>query len=143
MKFEIFINISCLILGVWTLAVSWRRLNPAANFDNKAALVAAIHFPEAGSEFSRSLENGSPALAGDDEPRGEHCFLRRQVRLVLGNQRLRAQPCRRRAGRQQRAGEDQAGIVPAHRRLCGAVIAAHWEWAEPGAPDLRRCKASR
>jgi hypothetical protein len=26
MKFEIFINISCLILGAWTLAVSWRKL---------------------------------------------------------------------------------------------------------------------
>ena len=24
---EIFINVSCLILGVWTLAVSWRKLN--------------------------------------------------------------------------------------------------------------------
>ncbi|MGN6149550.1 MAG: hypothetical protein ACTHPD_13505 [Rhizomicrobium sp.] len=27
MKFEIFINVSCLILGVWTLVVSWRKLN--------------------------------------------------------------------------------------------------------------------
>jgi hypothetical protein len=27
MKFEIFINVSCLILGVWTLAVSWRKLS--------------------------------------------------------------------------------------------------------------------
>lgn len=26
MKFEIFINVSCLILGLWTLVVSWRRL---------------------------------------------------------------------------------------------------------------------
>lgn len=26
MKFEIFINVSCLILGAWTLAVSWRKL---------------------------------------------------------------------------------------------------------------------
>ncbi|HSM96822.1 MAG TPA: hypothetical protein VLT91_12310 [Rhizomicrobium sp.] len=26
MKFEIFINVSCLILGLWTLAVSWRKL---------------------------------------------------------------------------------------------------------------------
>ena len=26
MKFEIFINISCLILGLWTLVVSWRKL---------------------------------------------------------------------------------------------------------------------
>jgi hypothetical protein len=25
MKFEVFINITCLILGVWTLIVSWRR----------------------------------------------------------------------------------------------------------------------
>ena len=25
MKFEVFINVTCLILGVWTLAVSWRR----------------------------------------------------------------------------------------------------------------------
>jgi hypothetical protein len=27
MKFEIFINVSCLILGIWTLIVSWRKLN--------------------------------------------------------------------------------------------------------------------
>jgi hypothetical protein len=27
MKFEVFINASCLILGIWTLLVSWRRLN--------------------------------------------------------------------------------------------------------------------
>jgi hypothetical protein len=27
MKFEIFINISCLILGAWTLIVSWRKLD--------------------------------------------------------------------------------------------------------------------
>jgi hypothetical protein len=27
MKFEVFINITCLILGVWTLIVSWRRLD--------------------------------------------------------------------------------------------------------------------
>jgi hypothetical protein len=26
MKFEIFINATCVILGVWTLLVSWRRL---------------------------------------------------------------------------------------------------------------------
>lgn len=26
MKFEVFINISCVILGVWTLAASWRKL---------------------------------------------------------------------------------------------------------------------
>ncbi|HEY1630193.1 MAG TPA: hypothetical protein VGF56_02710 [Rhizomicrobium sp.] len=26
MKFEIFINASCVILGVWTLVASWRRL---------------------------------------------------------------------------------------------------------------------
>ena len=26
MKFEIFINASCVILGVWTLAAAWRRL---------------------------------------------------------------------------------------------------------------------
>ena len=26
MKFEIFINVSCLILGLWTLVVSWRKL---------------------------------------------------------------------------------------------------------------------
>jgi hypothetical protein len=25
MKFEIFINISCIILGVWTLIASWRK----------------------------------------------------------------------------------------------------------------------
>ena len=25
MKFEVFINVTCLILGVWTLIVSWRR----------------------------------------------------------------------------------------------------------------------
>jgi len=27
MKFEVFINISCLILGLWTLVVSWRKLS--------------------------------------------------------------------------------------------------------------------
>ncbi|HEY5338092.1 MAG TPA: hypothetical protein VIJ85_07820 [Rhizomicrobium sp.] len=27
MKFEIFINVTCLILGVWTLIASWRRLD--------------------------------------------------------------------------------------------------------------------
>ncbi|HEY2033093.1 MAG TPA: hypothetical protein VGH02_05355 [Rhizomicrobium sp.] len=27
MKFEVFINVTCLILGVWTLVVSWRKLN--------------------------------------------------------------------------------------------------------------------
>jgi len=26
MKFEVFINVSCVILGVWTLIASWRRL---------------------------------------------------------------------------------------------------------------------
>ena len=26
MKFEVFINASCVILGIWTLAASWRRL---------------------------------------------------------------------------------------------------------------------
>lgn len=26
MKFEVFINVTCLILGLWTLAVSWRKL---------------------------------------------------------------------------------------------------------------------
>jgi hypothetical protein len=30
MKFEIFINVTCVILGVWTLAVSWRRLRAPA-----------------------------------------------------------------------------------------------------------------
>jgi len=29
MKFEIFINISCMTLGVWTLIASWRRLQSA------------------------------------------------------------------------------------------------------------------
>ena len=27
MKFEVFINVTCVILGLWTLIVSWRRLN--------------------------------------------------------------------------------------------------------------------
>lgn len=27
MKFEIFINLSCVILGLWTLAISWRKLD--------------------------------------------------------------------------------------------------------------------
>ncbi len=27
MKFEVFINVTCLVLGLWTLAVSWRRLD--------------------------------------------------------------------------------------------------------------------
>ena len=27
MKFEVFINVTCLILGLWTLAVSWRKLS--------------------------------------------------------------------------------------------------------------------
>jgi hypothetical protein len=27
MKFEVFINVTCLVLGVWTLAASWRRLD--------------------------------------------------------------------------------------------------------------------
>jgi hypothetical protein len=27
MKFEIFINATCLILGLWTLTTSWRRLD--------------------------------------------------------------------------------------------------------------------
>ena len=27
MKFEIFINATCVILGAWTLLVSWRRLS--------------------------------------------------------------------------------------------------------------------
>jgi hypothetical protein len=31
MKFEIFINATCVILGVWTLLVSWRRLDADRN----------------------------------------------------------------------------------------------------------------
>ena len=31
MKFEIFINVTCVILGVWTLAASWRWLDAYGN----------------------------------------------------------------------------------------------------------------
>jgi hypothetical protein len=31
MKFEVFINVTCVLLGLWTLAVSWRRIDAYCN----------------------------------------------------------------------------------------------------------------